>query len=129
MSVHRVGGVVAFHETDASGRYHYTNALKWAENAEHVLYRSVGLPVARFPRRTVRASFERPLADGAEYVVELRVEALGNTSITYRWRILDAEHVAVSGAHTVVHLDDSGKPGRVPDVLRAVLHDLMDDPA
>ncbi|MEV5553722.1 hypothetical protein AB0L44_08675 [Nonomuraea wenchangensis] len=47
----------------------------------------------------------------------------------YGWRILEAEHVAVSGAHTVVHLDDSGKPGRVPDVLRAVLHDLMDDPA
>lgn len=79
MTVHRVRGVVAFHETDASGRYHYTNAFKWVENAEHALYRSIGVPAARFPRRAVQAVFDRPLMEGDEYAVELEVEKLGTT--------------------------------------------------
>lgn len=129
MSVHRVRGIVAFHETDASGAYYYVNALKWAENAEHALYRSAGVPPARFPRRAVRAEFERPLADGDEYVVELGVERLGKTSITYAWRVLKADQVAVTGSHTVVHVDESGRPGPVPDELRVVLKDLINDAA
>ncbi|MBH0121927.1 hypothetical protein I0Q12_21390, partial [Rhodococcus sp. CX] len=45
MSVYRSRGVVRFSETDASGRFHYTAALKWAENAEHELYRAAGVPI------------------------------------------------------------------------------------
>lgn len=127
MSVHRVRGVVAFHETDASGRYHYTNGFKWVEVAEHDLYRSVGVPADRFPRRAIRASFERPLMDGDEYVVELEVEKLGNTSIGYAWRILKGADVAAIGAHTVIHVDESGRPSPVPDALRAVLNGLVRD--
>ncbi|MEV5411093.1 thioesterase family protein [Thermopolyspora sp. NPDC052614] len=129
MNVHRVRGVVAFHETDASGRYHYTNALKWVENVEHALYRSVGVRAATFPRRAVAASFERSFVDGDEYEVELEVEKVGNTSITYVWRILKGEHVAVNGSHTVVHIDGSGRPTPLPDALRAVLDGLANDTA
>jgi acyl-CoA thioester hydrolase len=121
MSVHRHRGVVAFHETDASGRYHYTNALKWAENAEHALYRAAGQPINRFPRRAVHASFERPFADGDAYEVELEVEKLGTTSITYTWKILKAGQVAVTGGHTVVHIDEAGDPSPLPDALRTAL--------
>lgn len=125
MSVHRSRGVVAFSETDASGRFHYTSALKWAENAEHELYRVAGVPITGFPRRAVSATFERPFVDGDEYVVELRVEKLGTSSISYIWRILGGDAVAVTGAHTVVHLDESGRPAPVPANLRAVLEPLV----
>ena len=128
MSVHRARGVVSFAETDASGRFHYTAALRWAEDAEHELYRSLGLPVASFPRRTVSATFERPLADGDEYVVELSVERLGTSSITYSWRIVHEVGVAVTGSHTVVHVDASGRPAAVPDLLRTTLGSLMGGP-
>jgi acyl-CoA thioester hydrolase len=125
MSVHRARGVVTFAETDASGRFHYTAALRWAEDAEHELYRSLGLPVAGFPRRTVSATFERPLVDGDEYVVELSVERLGTSSITYAWRIVHEVGVAVTGSHTVVHVDASGRPAAVPDPLRTSLESLV----
>ncbi len=124
MTVHRSRGVVAFSETDASGRFHYTSALKWAENAEHELYRAAGLPIVGFPRRAVSATFERPFVDGDEYVVELAVKRLGNSSISYTWRILDGDAVAVTGAHTVVHLDGSGRPAPVPQALKDVLEKL-----
>ncbi|WP_068160244.1 acyl-CoA thioesterase [Rhodococcus phenolicus] len=124
MTVHRSRGVVAFSETDASGRFHYTSALKWAENAEHELYRAAGLPIVGFPRRAVSATFERPFVDGDEYVVELAVKRLGNSSISYTWRILDGDAVAVTGAHTVVHLDGSGQPAPVPQALKDVLEKL-----
>ncbi|WP_157788881.1 acyl-CoA thioesterase [Rhodococcus rhodochrous] len=115
---------MAFSETDASGRFHYTSALKWAENAEHELYRAAGLPIVGFPRRAVSATFERPFVDGDEYVVELAVKRLGNSSISYTWRILDGDAVAVTGAHTVVHLDGSGRPAPVPQALKDVLEKL-----
>lgn len=79
------------------------------------------MPAARFPRRAVQAVFDRPLMEGDEYAVELEVEKLGTTSITYAWRILKGADVAVRGSHTVVHTDGSGTPSPVPDALRAAL--------
>ncbi|GAA4483907.1 thioesterase family protein [Rhodococcus olei] len=121
MSGYRSRGVVTFSETDASGRFHYTAALKWAENAEHEIYRAAGVPIVRFPRRVVNATFERPFVDGDEYVVELHVEKLGNTSITYGWRILSGDEVAVTGSHTVIHLGESARPAPLPEKLRDTL--------
>lgn len=124
MSGYRSRGVVRFSETDASGRFHHASALMWAENAEHELYRAAGVPIVGFPRRAVSATFERPLVDGDEYVVELHVEKLGNSSVTYGWRIHHGGDVAVTGSHTVVHLDESGRPAPVPAALRASLRAL-----
>lgn len=118
-------GVVRFSETDASGRFHYTNALMWAENTEHEIYRAAGVPVVDFPRRTVAATFERGLVAGEQYDVELHVERLGTTSITYAWRILTGGQVAVTGSHTVVHIDGSGRPAPVPEILRPALQAML----
>ncbi|MGW5147198.1 acyl-CoA thioesterase [Rhodococcus koreensis] len=127
MSVHRSRGIVRFSETDASGRFHYTSALEWAENAEHELYRAVGVPIVRFPRRAVNATFESPFVDGDEYVVELKVDRLGNSSISYAWRIVNGDEVAATGSHTVVHLDEGGRPAPVPQAMRAILDTLIAD--
>jgi len=124
MTVHRSRGLVRFSETDASGRFHFTSPLCWVENSEHELYRAAGVPAGRFPRRTVTATFEGPLADGDDYVVELEVRKLGSSSVTYGWRIVADERVAVTGSHTVVHVDESGRPAPVPDTLRAMLNAL-----
>ncbi|WP_158550747.1 thioesterase family protein [Geodermatophilus sp. TF02-6] len=124
MSAYRSRGVVRFSETDASGRFHHTSALRWAEDTEHELYRAAGVPAVRFPRRAVSATFERPFAHGDDYVVELQVQKLGSSSVTYAWRILAGDDVAVTGSHTVVHLDESGRPAPVPDPLRVTLDAL-----
>lgn len=121
MSLVRHTGTVRFSETDASGRFHYTHALRWAEDAEHTLYHRVGVPVSAFPRRAVSATYERPFVTGDEYAVELEVARLGTTSVTYSWQILNGDAVAVTGEHTVVHLDESGKPTALPHALRTAL--------
>lgn len=129
MSAHRHSGVTSFSETDASGRFHYTNALEWAENAEHEIYRAVGASVTSFPRRAVSATFERPFVDGDEYVVELEVERLGNSSVGYAWRILSGDAAAVTGSHTVVHINEEGRPAPLPEAVRDALRPLLQEAA
>ena len=123
MSVATFSGVVAWSETDASGRYHYTAAYRWAENAEHGLYRSVDprIDVSRFPRRATSAIYEQALAAGDEFTVELEAERVGNSSIAYAWTVSGSTGVCVRGKHTVVHVDEQGVPANVPDVIRARL--------
>lgn len=123
MSGHVAAGVVSWSDTDASGRFHFTAPWRWVENAEHALYRSLvpGVEVGRFPRRAVSATYERPLLAGDEYTIELDVEKVGRTSIAYAWRIVGPDGVCVTGGHTVVHVDVTGRPAEVPQDLRAGL--------
>ena len=119
MTVATGRGVVAWADTDASGRFHHTAAHRWAENAEHAMYRTVltGVDIGRFPRRATEASYVQPLLAGDEYTVELDVERVGTTSVTYGWRVLGPAGTSVTGRHTVVHVDDSGRPAPLPPAL------------
>lgn len=123
MTPFRHVGRVRWSETDASGRFHFANAFRWAENAEHDLCRSIRVdaPIGQMPRRAVSAGFLRPIVAGDDYEVELWVEALGRTSIGYGWRVTVAGAVAVEGRHTSVHLDEQGVPAPLDDPLRAGL--------
>lgn len=113
--------MVAWADTDASGRFHFTAPLRWVEDVEHRAYRAVGLDPGRFPRRAVASSYLRPLGAGDPYAVDLVVERVGSTSIGYRWRVLSAGAVCVEGSHTVVHVGDDGRPAPLPRALRAEL--------
>ncbi|MEU6523920.1 thioesterase family protein [Streptomyces sp. NPDC046924] len=120
MSVHSTSGVVAFSDTDASGRFHHTAAYRWAENTEHAFYRSVlpDVDIGRFPRRSTSATYERPLTAGDAYTVNLELDRIGNSSITYTWTVTGPAGVCVRGAHAVVHVDATGRPAPVPGALR-----------
>jgi YbgC/YbaW family acyl-CoA thioester hydrolase len=115
---------VAWVDTDAGGRIHFTAAFRWAEAAEHTLLRGFALPgveVADFPRRHVEAEYHNVLRFDDEFEVRLRAERVGRTSITYAWRILRDGELCIVGHHTVVHVDGAGRPSPVPDALRAAL--------
>lgn len=118
-----LSGTVAWSDTDASGRFHFTAALRWVENAEHGLYRAAipGLDIGRFPRRAVQATFERPLEAGDEYAVHLAVDRLGTTSVTWAWRVTSRGETCVSGSHTAVHVDAAGRPAAFPEQLLVCL--------
>ena len=54
---------VAWVDTDAGGRIHFTAVFRWAEEAETELVRRLGLPRERwgsFPRRKVEADPASP---------------------------------------------------------------------
>jgi YbgC/YbaW family acyl-CoA thioester hydrolase len=114
---------VAWVDTDAGGRIHFSNAFRWAEVAETSLMRRLGMLTGAgdFPRRHVEAEFHKALRFDDEFDVRLLVEAVGRTSITYAWTLERDGDVCVSGRHTVVSVDRDGVPTPVADDVRAAL--------
>ena len=93
---------VAWVDTDAGGRIHFTAAFRWAEAAETALRRSLGLldDWADYPRREVEAEYLAVLRFEDEFELELVAEQVGTTSITYAWEIRhDGERLHPRPAH------------------------------
>ena len=115
---------VAWIDTDAGGRIHFTAAFRWAEAAETGLMRSLGLldVWGDYPRRAVEAEYLAVLRFEDEFEVELTVDKVGASSITYRWEIrrLDGE-VCIRGRHTAVHVDADGRPALLSSEARSAL--------
>jgi acyl-CoA thioester hydrolase len=115
---------VAWIDTDAGGRIHFTAAFRWAEAAETALMRSFEHMDnwVNYPRRAVEAEYLAVLRFDDEFEVELGVERVGTTSITYGWEIrrLDGE-VCIRGRHTAVHVDAEGRPAPLSPQLRNAL--------
>jgi YbgC/YbaW family acyl-CoA thioester hydrolase len=115
---------VAWIDTDAGSRIHFTAAFRWAEAAETGLMRSLGLldVWGDYPRRAVEAEYLAVLRFEDEFEVELTVDKVGTSSITYKWEIrrLDGE-VCIRGRHTAVHVDADGRPAPLsPEARRAL---------
>jgi acyl-CoA thioester hydrolase len=111
---------VAWADTDAGGRIHFTAALRYAEVAENGLRRKLGLLAdwGAYPRRHVEAEYRAVLAFEDEVAVRIRSERLGRTSITWAWEIERAGEICVAGRHTVVHVDADGRPSPLPADVR-----------
>ena len=126
-SVPRVSGPVhvertrvAWVDTDAGGRIHFTAAFRWAEAAETALGRKLGLldEWASLPRRAVEAEYLQVLRFEDEIEVVLRPERVGSTSVTYTWEIRRDGELCVRGRHTAVHVDAQGRPSPLPARIR-----------
>jgi YbgC/YbaW family acyl-CoA thioester hydrolase len=116
-------GRVAWVDTDAGGRIHFTAAFRWAEAAETSLMRRLGVLEAwgDYPRRHVEAEYLRVLRFEDEFELRLRVDGVGRTSITYGWEIVRDGEICIRGNHTVVRVDRSGRAEPLPEALRAQL--------
>ena len=124
MSVEHVEPLrVAWFDTDAGGRIHFSNAFRWAEIAETGLMRRLGMlqDWGDYPRKHVEAEFHQVLRFEDEINVRIRVERVGRTSITYAWTIEKEGNVHITGRHTVVNVDREGRPAPLPDRVRAAL--------
>lgn len=114
---------VAWVDTDAGGRIHFTAAFRYAERAETSLMRELGLidRLVDYPRRHVEAEFHRVLRFEDEVEVAIRPERVGTTSITWAWQIFRGDEACVDGRHTVVHVGADGRPEPLPDDVRKLL--------
>jgi acyl-CoA thioester hydrolase len=116
----RVGWI----DTDAGGRIHFTVVFRWAETAETGLYRKLGLLDERkgdYPRRHVEADYLRVLRFEDEVELTIRVEAVGRTSVRFAWEGMHDGEVAVRGTHTIVRVDEGGRPTPIDDRTRSLL--------
>jgi acyl-CoA thioesterase FadM len=114
---------VAWADTDAGGRIHFTAAFRWAEMAEVGLRRELGLVEGwgDYPRRRVEAEFLKVLVFEDEIEVRIRPEGLGETSITWAFEITRDGELCVRGTLVVVHVDAEGRPAPLTTKERAAL--------
>jgi acyl-CoA thioester hydrolase len=116
---------VAWVDTDAGGRIHFTAAFRWAELAETALLRSLVLldEWADYPRRAVEAEYLAVLRFDDEFELELVPHSVGTSSITYTWEITSGGELCIRGRHTAVHVDSEGRPAALPPNVRRALAD------
>ena len=114
---------VAWVDTDAGGRIHFTAAFRWAEAAETALRRRLGIldGWGDYPRRHVEADFHRVLVFEDEVDVFIRPERVGRTSVTWAWRIERDGVICVDGRMVVVHVDADGEPAELSETVRRAL--------
>ena len=110
-------------DTDASGRIHYTAALRYFEVAEHALLRRVFLDASErdfsMPRVHVEADYEAMLGYPDEFECTVRVLALGRSSVTYAYEIVRMDGVRpVRGKIVAVAVGADGRPTPLPQRFR-----------
>ena len=120
---HRERVRVAWVDTDAGGRIHFTAVFRWAEAAETALRRRLGILAGwgSYPRRRVEAEYLAVLRFEDEVEVAIAPERVGRTSVTWAWEISRGGETCVRGRHTVVHVDAAERPLPLPDAVRAAL--------
>jgi len=120
-------------DTDASGRIHYTAALRYFETAEHGLMRTLfgvgGGPGNRdfsLPRVHVEADYKLALRYPDEFTCSARVEKIGRSSASYAYEIRTLQgEVAIVGRIVVVSTDMLGNKTPLPADFRAALENAL----
>lgn len=101
---------VAFADTDASGRAHFTAILCYVEDAEHEFFSSRGMAVISdqhgWPRVHVDCDYRAPLAFGDEVTVQLVVQVIGKTSLKYTFMVRKGEQLCAEGSMVIVRVEN-----------------------
>jgi acyl-CoA thioester hydrolase len=107
VSEYRLRRRVLFHETDMAGVVHFSCFFKYMEEAEHAMWRHVGLSIAPpgatigWPRVSASCDYRRPLRFEDEFEVWLRITKMSSRSIAYACTVLLDGGVVASGAMTI----------------------------
>lgn len=132
--------VVEFHETDAAGLVHFSNYFRYAEAAEHALYRAIGYPIMDregssfygWPRVRAQAKFSAPIDSGDELRIELSIQEIKDKAIDYIFRIyrLQDNMLAGKGSFSTMYVHIDGltramEAVEIPPELREKLTPFM----
>ena len=107
---------VQYKETDASGIVHFSAFFVFAEEAEHAMWRHIGLSVE--PRETeigwprVSASFDFLRALRFEDEIEVQLRVIGKTTKTLRYQTLIVHDGRIAAAGTMTAVCVSKRPGQ-----------------
>ncbi len=121
---HRVR--VAFPDTDASGRIHFTAMLRYFESAEIEFLRSLGYcyrdaPDIGFPRVRVECEYRSAVGFDDELDITVAVQRVGTSSYTLAFTALKNGAEAAAGSIVVVCVGRPGRAQPIPDALRESL--------
>lgn len=102
---------IEWSDTDASGHWHNTAAFRLAETAETLLFSRLGIlrdVYGRVPRVHIEADFLRVLRFPDTVEVDLAIQEVGESSITYDWRISRDGEACVRGRIVAVLVGEAG---------------------
>jgi acyl-CoA thioester hydrolase len=112
---------VEWPDTDATGHWHYSTAVRWAEAAETALYSRLGLLelYGMAPRVRFEVDFCVRLWFADLVDIAFRVALVGNSSVRFEFEVRRGETVAVVGSVTAVHVDkETGRSSPWPERVR-----------
>jgi acyl-CoA thioester hydrolase len=120
-------------DTDASGRIHYTAALRYFEIAEHGLMRRLfagsiqpGTSGFGLPRVHVEADYKQALRYPDEFTCSARVAHVGNSSTSFAYEIHNlAGELCIVGKIVAVATDAVGQKTPLPEPLRNALEKAL----
>jgi len=127
---HRYRRRVAFAETDMAGMVHFSNYLRYVEEAEHALWREAGLAIADpaslhgFPRIAFAIEYHAPLRYDDEIEIHVDIEAVTSRTIRYRSTITRGAQRIASTIHTACCIRREPEPIQsvpIPDAIRSGL--------
>jgi acyl-CoA thioester hydrolase len=103
MAYARIQVRVPFSDVDSSGRIHFTAMLRYMENAEHELMRSIGFPYTTvlqemaFPRVHVSCDYAKAIRYDDRLTIEARTEKVGKSSWTITFNALNTSPTGQGG--------------------------------
>ncbi|OYO06761.1 thioesterase [Enemella evansiae] len=115
---------LAWHETDAAGHNHFAAAMRWLEEGEHALWRSLGQSamVGAVPRVHVEADYLGRIFFDDELEVTTGVIRVGRTSASFGTVVRRDGQVVVETRHVVAYAPDPrGGAQPWPEDVRALL--------
>lgn len=125
---------VEFAETDAAGIAHFSAFFLYMEQAEHAMWRHLGLSVfpmltsvgeVSWPRVAASCQYRGPVRFEQTLEIHLHIARLGDKSITFQYEMfLNANKVADGETTTVCCRMSEGhkiESVRIPDEVRAKL--------
>ena len=120
---------VYYEDTDLAGIVYYANYLKFIERARTEYVRALGIDQVAlkeegivFAVRRVEADYLAPARFDDELVVETTLLAVTGARIILQQKVNRGDIVLFSAEVTVIALQDSGQPARLPANIRLLLH-------
>jgi len=119
---------VAFADTDAAGRVHFSRLLCYVEEAEHALLRELNIPLmgdGGWPRAQIHCDYFAGLGPEDEIEVILIPDEVGRSSIHWSFNILLAGKDVAKGEMKTVRVDRDGKPTAILPEWREALEGVL----
>ncbi len=122
---------VQFAETDLAGIVHFSTMFRYMEEAEHAMWRSVGLTIAErggrygWPRLDAAMEFRNPLHFEDEFEVVVRIAALKTRTIQYEFVLRRGQTPIATGVISCIcavkGADGTMKATEIPDEISGKL--------
>jgi acyl-CoA thioester hydrolase len=127
--IHKHEYRVYYEDTDAGGIMYHAQYISWCERGRAEYLREVGLNSSgivqndnvMFVVRHINADYFKPARLDDLLRVETAIQEMKNSSFIMKQSIFCQDSMLFSMTVTIVCIDNSGRPVRIPERLRTIL--------